>query len=282
MLVSAVIHLASKEQSADAHWTGQLVHGWFLDLVRRQDAALAEELHRGHRHKPFTLSPLRPLDDVSTGRFANQDDDLPHHHSDGQFQIRITSLIHPLSDLLLSLQSEDMATIRLGDAEFAVEQVTTDCTVSPWAGTGDPAALWDRWMGGRKPKGRLRLRFESPTAFETRDSNILFPVPSLIVESVGRKWNEYAPRKIAEEILSELGQVARVEEYGLRTAVAQFTGANGRVFIEKGFVGECEFSVGRHGSREAGRVLHLLAEFAFYAGVGSRTTMGMGQVRARA
>ena len=46
----------------------------------------------------------------------------------------------------------------------------------------------------------------------------------------------------------------------------------------KWFVGSCEYSVGRRGSADHRRFLRLLAEFAFYAGVGLRTTMGMGQV----
>jgi CRISPR-associated endoribonuclease Cas6 len=45
----------------------------------------------------------------------------------------------------------------------------------------------------------------------------------------------------------------------------------------RGFVGECTYTANANDER-ARRVLHLLADFAFFAGVGMKRTMGMGQV----
>jgi CRISPR-associated endoribonuclease Cas6 len=47
---------------------------------------------------------------------------------------------------------------------------------------------------------------------------------------------------------------------------------------QKGFVGICSYLVRQEAEESA--QLTALAEFARYAGVGSKTTMGMGQVRA--
>ena len=50
-------------------------------------------------------------------------------------------------------------------------------------------------------------------------------------------------------------------------------------YRQLGFVGACEFLPHRGVPADVVRVLHLLAAFAFFAGVGYKTTMGMGQVR---
>jgi CRISPR-associated endoribonuclease Cas6 len=124
------------------------------------------------------------------------------------------------------------------------------------------------------------LQFASPTAFETENGNALFPMANQVfAESLGRKWNEHAPEKLPPGLLGELAQQTRVERFSLWTEAVRFRGDRSRPFVEKGFVGECEFSVGPRGSPEAQRALHLLADFAFFAGVGKRTTLGMGQAR---
>jgi len=46
----------------------------------------------------------------------------------------------------------------------------------------------------------------------------------------------------------------------------------------KGFVGDCEYSCGPRAADQSRRLLHLLSEFSFFAGVGLERTMGMGQV----
>ena len=46
----------------------------------------------------------------------------------------------------------------------------------------------------------------------------------------------------------------------------------------KGFVGTCTYSLGPKATAEARLAFQCLAEFAFHAGVGEKTTMGMGQV----
>ncbi|MBI3490961.1 MAG: CRISPR system precrRNA processing endoribonuclease RAMP protein Cas6 [Acidobacteria bacterium] len=46
----------------------------------------------------------------------------------------------------------------------------------------------------------------------------------------------------------------------------------------RGFIGTCEYSVGPRAPEDVSRALHLLADFAFFCGVGLKTTMGMGQV----
>ncbi|GFP33975.1 hypothetical protein HKBW3S42_02315 [Candidatus Hakubella thermalkaliphila] len=45
-----------------------------------------------------------------------------------------------------------------------------------------------------------------------------------------------------------------------------------------GFQGKCKYTV-LSNQNEMTRYLNILADFAFFAGLGQKTTMGMGQVR---
>ena len=53
----------------------------------------------------------------------------------------------------------------------------------------------------------------------------------------------------------------------------------GRYQLQVGFVGQCTFGVRKDMPAEVVWGIRLLAAFGFFAGVGYRTTMGMGQVR---
>jgi CRISPR/Cas system endoribonuclease Cas6 (RAMP superfamily) len=50
-------------------------------------------------------------------------------------------------------------------------------------------------------------------------------------------------------------------------------------YLKIGYVGTIEYLAAKHADPLALRVFHLLADYAFFAGVGYHTTMGMGQVR---
>jgi CRISPR-associated endoribonuclease Cas6 len=60
--------------------------------------------------------------------------------------------------------------------------------------------------------------------------------------------------------------------YELRTSSLRY-----REYEQVGFTGEAEFEMLGGTRCQALRIVHLLARFSFYAGVGYKTTMGMGQ-----
>jgi len=65
-------------------------------------------------------------------------------------------------------------------------------------------------------------------------------------------------------------ECVRVTQGDLQTHVVHFPN-----FVQKGFTGTCTYSFRDEGVSE----LAILAAFAPYAGVGYKTTMGMGQVQ---
>jgi CRISPR-associated endoribonuclease Cas6 len=132
---------------------------------------------------------------------------------------------------------------------------------------------------------RLTLEFDSPTAFGGVDrpwsrETTLLPEPPRVFGGLARRWQRFAPEGLAEAIEMEalsryLEERVRVEEYALHTQRLHLRQAQ-----LLGFVGRCTY---RLPPDDAGdrlrRQAHLLAEYAFYAGVGQKTAQGMGRSR---
>jgi CRISPR-associated endoribonuclease Cas6 len=101
-----------------------------------------------------------------------------------------------------------------------------------------------------------------------------FPLPRFVFLTLAEKWNRHSPVHLGEEIAQVLAERVLLSRYNLKTHMLDF----GR-YRQIGFTGRCEFRIEAENGDLWGRVPHLLADFAFYAGVGYKTTMGMGQVQ---
>lgn len=249
------------EGPASARPSGHGELACVLDLVRRVDPQLSAALHANDRLKPFTVSPL------------TSDREVPENNGRGRFWLRVTALDERLAGVVARPVAER---VRIGRATFAVTDVVTQPWRHAWAGAVSYERLVAAVQAGASDSAVV-LEFHTPTAFSSNVRNVtrLFPEPALVFRSLGKRWNLHAGERFAfdDGLLEELCEGIRVERYALETREARL----GLRKSAKGFVGSCEYSVGRGGSTDRRRFLRLLAEFAFYAGVGLRTTMGMGQ-----
>ena len=242
--------------------SGHAALGCFFDLVRRRAPTLSEALHANTRLKPFTLSFLMP---ASAG---------PSNGAESRFAFRVTVL----DDRLAAVVTQPPADrVRIGGVAFDVAEVITDPARHAWADRASYEALRADAQNVTTARAAV-LVFHTPTAFSSNVRNVtrLFPEPALVFRSLGRRWNAHAGADLAidDGLLDALCEGIRVERYELETREVQLE-PRART---KGFVGACEYAVARGASREQRQLLRQLAEFSFYAGVGLRTTMGMGQV----
>lgn len=231
---------------------GEGLLAWLLDLVRRADPELSAALHEERRHKPFAVSPV------------------VDSHS-GAAWLRVSSLDPALSALLQALPREAVAAPTEGRLGLRVATCGVARGVHDLAGESSFATLMTAWD---RPTHKATLRFDSPTAFEGALARSLFPTPELAFGSLARRWNARAPAPLPEPVIDELLAHLRVERYQLATSRWPIRGVE-----QPGFTGVCTFGLPRDAGGEAGRALSLLAAFAPWCGVGSRTTMGMGQTR---
>ncbi|MBC7343990.1 MAG: CRISPR system precrRNA processing endoribonuclease RAMP protein Cas6 [Clostridia bacterium] len=119
----------------------------------------------------------------------------------------------------------------------------------------------------------IRFRFCTPTTFRQGDLDLPLPVPALVFKSLLDLWNLHAPKPIV------LGPHAL--ERGLALASCRIRTRrffDGHAFIP-GFVGLCEFRLTKVLSDEEAAAVRALAAFAFFSGIGRKTTHGMGLVR---
>ena len=279
MLVALVLTAEPTAPATVPSFLGRAAHAWLLDQVRRCEPQLAQSLHLPHRPRPFTVSPLwtdssRPIG----GRL---------HLSAGQTcHLRVTSveagLSHLLTDTLAPRWTD--STMALAGASFRVRAVATSPAHHPQAGQLSYLELSQAVESSPPPEG-VTLRFLTPTTFRRSPpppapfgavpSNVPLPLPELVFGGLASTWNAFAPRPLPEDLRAFAQDCVVVSRYDLRTVLVDFGGGTrGRV---GGFVGTCRFAF-RSPDPAWRRRIGLLAAFAPFAGVGWRTTMGLGQV----
>ena len=267
ILHSITLELTASNAATIAVTMGHQIHAMLLDLVRRDDPTLSAQLHEGQQSRPFTVGPL-------TGGRA-QGDSIVLRSGQG-CRLRFTLLDGGRIWQCLNTHFLEAGpiTLRVGAAEFVLTRMLATPTADPsgWAGYSD----WQT-LANTAAARYITLRFASPTAFSIGDKRFsLFPEPQFVWESLARVWNNYAPPPLHldKPAISEfVKQRVVVADYDLRTATLHYPS-----YTQKGFLGTCTYLVQEMGDCAAR--LAALAEFARYAGVGYKTTMGMGQCRA--
>ncbi len=266
-LYSLVLELTAITSTSIPSLRGDHTHALFLDLVRQTDTDLASRLHNEPEYRPFTISLLQG---VATR-------DARYSIRAGQsYRLRITlldggSLWQRLSTHFL--ESRELL-LHLDNATFQLARVLSTSTAhsDSWASYTD----WQT-LASIPARSSITLHFASPGAFSLgKRTFALFPEPALVWDSLARTWNRYAPPVLQmerQELRAFVNEKVVVSDYELHTARVVF-----REYTQKGFEGTCHYQIKADDGYAA--QLATLAGFACYAGIGSKTTMGMGQVRA--
>jgi CRISPR-associated endoribonuclease Cas6 len=272
-LYSLAVHLQPEQPAVLPATSGHQAHAAFLDAVRQADPELAAILHGPDlKVRPFTVSPLLGI--------AHQRSKGISVSPEQSYVLRITLLREPLYGELMRRFLEDPGRprLRLGEASFLITEVQVTPGSSPWAG-------YTTWEALRQQAGaeeRATLEFLTPTAFSLGQRPwgkqfYLFPEAVLVFGSLLRTWNALAPDGLDMEpgpLVAYLEKDTVVLEIeGLRTAMWRYPR-----HLQVGFTGQVAYGF-KGQDEDLRRQLNALADFAFYAGVGYKTTMGMGQVR---
>jgi len=262
VLLSGVLPLQCTRGGMLASTHGHAVHGWFLDLVARHDVALAAVLHNGPGPRPFTLSMVRGGARRAKGTLRLEEGQ--------EAWLRITSLDGRLTEFLVGLDLECTGPIPLLGCEFVPGRLRTDARDHRWARLETFEALLAR--SGERQAGRIAILFASPTTFRSGPESIPLPLPRLVLRSLAAKWSAFGPAPLDPRLLDEASRALRLARYSLSTALLEFPD-----YRLVGFEGRCEFLLdGADG--EAAQIARGLLALAFFAGVGYKTMMGMGQV----
>jgi len=287
-------------------FSGELVHGAWLHWLRCAAPDVAAWLHDGNRRRFFTCSRLQfPL---SPQRSLEVERENVHLSLDPErtYTVRITLLLSELFplfyDALMRFNTTETGVgkapfMQIGKQLFWLEEVVlNNDDLSGWTGFTSLSAMVEKTkrlhLGDVQP---LTLDFASLTTFNR--SNIRsrnygphharLPLPDYVFSGLVRRWEDVAPPELVnvvqkehiEEYIQDDGMI--IVDYNLKTHRLKFT-----THQQQGFIGQCRYHLRSSGeestlysSLTVRQQILLLAQLAFYCGVGYKTSMGMGRVR---
>ncbi len=234
-------------------WLGNETRTAFYNMLLEADPKLSRKVHDELDPKPFTVSSL-----IRKGK--------------GQYYIRYTTLINDLYELLIGILFDKFRNnekMKFAGWEFEIERLVLGGADEKLAAITDYRSLWKNPV-----KKDFSFKFISPTSFRSGIGNLPFPLPYSIYNGLLKKWNSYAPSDllIDNDILEAVTEHVFPARYSIRTILVEQRNAK---LI--GFMGRCFFEVIGKVSDDILHKLTVLSEDAYFAGVGMKTTQGMGQ-----
>ncbi|MEL6780229.1 MAG: CRISPR-associated endoribonuclease Cas6 [Cyanobacteria bacterium J06597_16] len=275
---SLVLNFSPTSPIPPGFTAGKNLHGLFLNLVSAVDAELGDRMHENKSNKPFTLSPLQ-RGTRATLHWKHLKPIAPGTPCWWRISLLDDQLFGQLSQLWLNLNSNQ--SWHLGPANLHITSILgTPQSVQPWANFSNYAQLYEQ---ASRTDRKLTLEFCTPTAFRQGKYNSSLPTADRVFGSLLRRWNRYSGLEFSPEILTNLQD----SHVNIRTEIAvdpreqfQHTGAKTNPCNTfTGCVGKVTFRVLGKVDTTTIQQLNALADFALYAGIGHKTTMGMGMGR---
>jgi CRISPR-associated endoribonuclease Cas6 len=195
--------------------------------------------------------------------------------------------------------------IRLGNAHFLVSEILTTPGSHPWAGYVSVEELQKRLDEPAPDKFTFELH--TPTSFRLQDKEVAtMPTPKLVFGNLAGAWraltgenNVEAVEKYAEKNLvmgayklrtdrlilhnnPQLGSVGQLEFIRVDKTDHPFDQAQGKPFDQaqdKPFDQAQDKPFDQAQDEPTARALNLLADLAFYSGLGRKSAQGMGMCK---
>lgn len=224
-----------------------LFHSLFYEVLKAGDKKLANQVHKMQPFKPLTIA------------FRNS---------------KVPSIIIRISFLQDSLSKVWVEYLLNFDFSMSIlhpQQITfSSIGRSDWTQEKSYSQIWE----DSNPAINITLLFASATSFRQGDVDLPLPIPKLVFGSYLEKWNMFSGMPFPEDLKEKIERHLAVAEYRIKTVPFN----DGRVIIP-GFVGKVVFKIIGRLDEQSIKQINCLADFAFYAGTGRKTTHGMGMTR---
>jgi CRISPR-associated endoribonuclease Cas6 len=266
---SLILNLLPQSTIYPQFLTGRHYHALFLNLVSSVDRALGDKLHDSSADKAFTLSPLQVKIGVGkshTLQYQQQQPISPGTPCWWRISLLDDTLFSKLTQLWLNINPEQPW--HLGSADLFITSIQgTPQSKQPWANACSYSQLCDR---ANESDRIINLVFATPTAFRQGNFDTALPSRDSVFKSLLQRWNKYSGMEFNSNFIESIFP----SFFNINTEIASDSRSK---FI--GCVGEMSYRI--MGDVEAVTIkqINALADFAMYAGIGRKTTMGMGMVR---
>lgn len=278
--VQSVSHLQIGNQM------GEALQALFFQQVRASNPALVDELHdKGtHRVRPYAVSDIMSKNSLLRGKV------VPSQPAWFQLVGLRNDVVEALYQRLIVAPP---AGVEINNTFWVLENVTVEraCTIND---------LTQHYATLKRPE-RLGVRFLTPTAYKRKGMQVPMPLPTLLFPTLHRRWTEITGLRMSSHLNLFLDYFVSVEDYRLQIEHYRL---QGRGVPMRGYVGTIQYGIWQHNDQlvkdtthhtaarelheylredptrhdELARALGLLLAFATYAGVGQKTTQGMGMV----
>lgn len=262
MIGSLVVGLEAKTEIKVKGLGGEVLHGLLFDVLRKTTPDIASKLHQLEDQKPFSLSPFLEGHELRQG--------YSHIASGRVVTFRLNLLTE---ELLTTAMRAFFASMAEGTIFNLSGKPVILCTINMCQTEVAPFTSFHKLLTEAHTETVLILEFLTPTSFKSDGIQMLFPEPGLVFSSLLRRWNFFSDMKLPQEYIELLPSI-KVSSYSLRTELIHFS-----KYKMIGFKGRVEYRLPEKSLQHFHQALNALTDFAFYAGVGAKTTMGMGQTK---
>jgi CRISPR-associated endoribonuclease Cas6 len=289
-LGALVITLRATRSLTIHQYMGRAARQLCLDLVHDVDPALSAALHAPRQIKPYSVSGLLLPESVRPVEGAVRPGD--------NAWVRLVGLQAEVVAALDHFAQQAPSTVTFDRVPWEIARATW--TDHPWAGRATYAGLIQQHHAAAPPDV-VWFEFVSPTAFSSADLNIPLPDPLRVSDSLRQQWNALNPLPAAlalpDTFMDFVQYFVPLTEYRAHSEAVRLETP------EIGFCAEhVKFTIKPHARvshrlriknpdrarvldalndqrDDLARAVALLSDFAFYGGVGIKTTTGMGMAQ---
>lgn len=267
MLIAIVLSLVAEHDMTLSAFVGRASYAATLGALSRVDAALASRIHDNDGAKPLTCSSLLGVQSRA-GKISLR--------AGEEVALRVTGLTLEVSAALAAALIESApAQWELDGQRLRVAEAICDAQKHGWSGRATYEGLAAAQLTQAKgPDRQVTLEFTSPTSFKSKEMNIPIPLPGLVFGSLVERWNTFSPVVLSPEMRRFGEEGVAVSRYRLASQTVESKAGGLRV----GGLGTVTYRA-LGGDRYWLGVMHMLAGFALYSGIGVQTATGMGQAR---
>ncbi|MBN3950435.1 MAG: CRISPR-associated endoribonuclease Cas6 [Nostoc sp. NMS7] len=273
---SLVLNLLPQSPIPPQFLTGRHLHALFLTLVSSVDSTLGDRLHDSTADKAFTLSPLQisntnsPLLKGGKGgsklQYSHQQPILAGTPCWWRISLLDDTLFSKLTQLWLNLNPN--RPWHLGPADLYITSIQgTPQSIQPWANASTYAQLYEE---ASDYNSSINLTFSTPTAFRQGQYDSTLPTRESVFNSLLSRWNKYSG--------IEFNHIA------IESIFPSFVNIHTEILADSrskfiGILGEVNYKVLGEIQPIQIKQINALADFGLYAGIGRKTTMGMGMTQ---
>ncbi len=280
--LAGALELRAREAGSYPDNMARAVHAFFLgDVLGRTQPALAKMIH----DEPDGANPFAVSGFMHPGKTSPIFGNIT---PDQAGWVRLVGLRRDVAGYLRDYLAARPAVIHIGGVHWAI--TATHTREHPWAGSTTREGLQKR-AHQRPPPKKLRLYAASPLGFRQRGMGVPLPLPTLLFDSLQSRWNELGAYPVPDGFALFVRHCIAIQRFkGLQTHQLRF-----KYGYQTGFTGSVVYDVrppdetlGKHNPLLHGRLAQrqgsyaqlagMLGDFAFYAGAGIKTGMGMGML----